>query len=59
MLGYEPKRTVLEIVNFKIPEKDFVAVTGLNGSENSSLFHLILVLQEPLWGGVLIEGKYP
>ena len=59
MLGYEPRRTVLEIVNLKIPEKDLVAVTGPNGSENSSLCHLILVFQEPLWGGVLIEGKYP
>ena len=44
--GYDPKKIVLEKIDQAIPNKDLVAVIGLNGGGKSTLFRLIFRTSE-------------
>ncbi|MET1413911.1 ABC transporter ATP-binding protein [Roseibium sp. HPY-6] len=48
--------TLVEDVNFKIEQAEFVAITGPSGSGKSSLLYLLGLLDRPTAGDMLIEG---
>ena len=50
-LSYE-QRTILRDVNLTINKRDFVVVTGANGSGKTSLIRILLKLIEPSTGSV-------
>lgn len=54
-LGYE-KKVVLNNINFKLEEGDFLCVVGPNGSGKSTLIKGILGLIKPINGKVLYNG---
>jgi ATP-binding cassette subfamily B protein RaxB len=47
---------VLEAVNLEIHAGDFVAITGATGGGKTTLFKLLLGLQQPTEGAVLLNG---
>jgi len=54
--GYE-KNLVLEDVNFKIEENDFVGIIGPNGGGKTTFIKILIGLLKPLKGSVEIFGK--
>lgn len=56
--GYKEK-TVWKDANFSIGQGEFVAVLGPNGAGKTTLFRLLLGLQRPLSGEVMILGEKP
>ncbi len=49
--------TILDDVSIKIPDGQFVAVTGASGSGKSTLLGLIAGLDAPTSGEILIDGE--
>jgi len=47
---------VLKNINFKVPEKQFLAVTGMSGSGKSTLLYQLSLLDHPTEGTVIIDG---
>ncbi|HIQ28372.1 MAG TPA: ABC transporter ATP-binding protein [Sulfurovum sp.] len=56
--SYE-KQTVLENINLKVEEKDFLAIIGPNGGGKSTLLKLILGMYTPQKGNITVLGKTP
>ncbi len=48
--------TILEKLNFKIKPHEFVAIVGFPGSGKTKLFDLILRLNKPTKGKILLDG---
>ncbi|MEA3315768.1 MAG: ABC transporter ATP-binding protein [Campylobacterota bacterium] len=58
IFSYE-KDNVLENINLKVNEKDFLAVIGPNGGGKSTLLKLILGINQAKQGYIKIYGKEP
>jgi len=56
--AYE-RDTILEQVNLKVKERDFLAIIGPNGGGKSTLLKLMLGLLKPRSGTLSIYGKAP
>ena len=54
---YSPGRPVLEDVNLKLHEGDFLAIMGPNGAGKTTLLKIILGLLRPTRGQVWVFGK--
>jgi len=50
---------VLEDINLKIMENDFMAIIGPNGGGKTTLIKIILGLIKPLKGNIKIMGEAP
>lgn len=53
------KQMVLEDINLKVEEKDFLAIIGPNGGGKSTLIKLILGMYKPKKGSISVLGKEP
>ena len=53
------KQMVLEGINLKVEEKDFLAIIGPNGGGKSTLIKLILGIYKPKKGSISVLGKEP
>jgi lipoprotein-releasing system ATP-binding protein len=49
--------TLVRNIDFRVREKEFVAITGPSGSGKSSLLYLLGLLDLPTSGEVLVKGK--
>lgn len=56
--AYE-RQIILENVNLKVEEKDFLAIIGPNGGGKSTLLKLILGIISPKKGSISVLGKPP
>ena len=56
--AYE-KETILEDINLKVEEKDFLAIIGPNGGGKSTLLKLILGINKLKKGSISVLGKEP
>ena len=55
--GYEPRLPVIAGVDLEIPEGQFVAIAGPNGGGKTTLLRLIVGLERPQRGEVLMFGE--
>ncbi|HYF77302.1 MAG TPA: ABC transporter ATP-binding protein [Symbiobacteriaceae bacterium] len=55
--GYEPGRPVLDSFSLRIAPGEVVAVVGRSGQGKSTLADLLLGLQEPQGGRILLDGR--
>jgi zinc transport system ATP-binding protein len=55
--GYRPGQRVLEDVDLRIGEGEFVAVAGPNGGGKTTLVRLVLGLERPTQGRALLFGE--
>ncbi|MCR5823502.1 MAG: ABC transporter ATP-binding protein/permease [Lachnospiraceae bacterium] len=55
--AYEKGQTVLDHVNFDIPENKITAIVGESGSGKSTIFNLLSKYYEPDAGNILIGGE--
>jgi zinc transport system ATP-binding protein len=55
--GYRPGQRVLEDVELAIEEGEFVAIAGPNGGGKTTLVRLVLGLERPASGQVLLYGE--
>jgi zinc transport system ATP-binding protein len=55
--GYRPGQRVLEDVNLRIGEGEFVAIAGPNGGGKTTLVRLVLGLERPSAGRALLYGE--
>jgi len=55
--GYRPGRRVLEDVNLRLGEGEFVAVAGPNGGGKTTLMRILLGLERPTAGTALLFGE--
>ena len=55
--SYEPAREILHGVSFEIPAGKTVAVVGPSGSGKSTLARLVMALEPPSEGRVLLDGQ--
>lgn len=53
------KQMILENINLRIEEKDFLAIIGPNGGGKSTLLKLILGIIKPKSGSISVLGKAP
>lgn len=53
------KQMILENINLRIEEKDFLAIIGPNGGGKSTLLKLILGIIKPKSGSISVLGKVP
>ena len=53
------KQKVLEDINLRVEEKDFLAIIGPNGGGKSTLLKLILGINKPQEGTILTFGEAP
>jgi ATP-binding cassette subfamily B protein RaxB len=53
----EPDPLILDKIDLEIPAGDFLAITGPSGGGKSTLLKLMLGMQEPTKGEILIDGK--
>ena len=53
------KQTILENINLKVEEKDFLAIIGPNGGGKSTLLKLILGINPLKIGSISVLGKKP
>ena len=56
-LRLDDGRTILDGVSLSLQDKKIIAVTGPNGSGKSSLARIIMGLQQPTAGHILLDGK--
>lgn len=56
--AYE-KRLILENINLKLEEKDFLVIVGPNGGGKTTLLKLILGLLKPSKGNITVLGNNP
>jgi ATP-binding cassette subfamily B protein/subfamily B ATP-binding cassette protein MsbA len=54
--GYEPGRSVLRNVSFRVPAGGRVALVGASGAGKSTIVSLLLRLYDPQGGRVLVDG---
>jgi len=54
--GYDAK-FILQDINFKIEEKEFVGIIGPNGSGKTTLLRAITKIMRPQNGSIIFEGK--
>lgn len=55
--GYEKNQILLEGINFKVFQGDYIGLIGPNGSAKSTLFKLVLGILKPLEGNIRIFGQ--
>jgi len=55
--GYRPGQTVLEDVDLRLGEGEFVAVAGPNGGGKTTLLRILLGLERPSAGRALLYGE--
>jgi lipoprotein-releasing system ATP-binding protein len=55
-LGTAVKTRVLDAIELRVREREFVSLTGLSGSGKSTLLYLLGVLDRPTAGRVLLDG---
>ena len=55
--GYRPGQRVLEDVNLRLGEGEFVAVAGPNGGGKTTLMRILLGLERPTAGTALLFGE--
>jgi zinc transport system ATP-binding protein len=55
--GYRPGQRVLENVDLRLGEGDFVAVAGPNGGGKTTLVRIVLGLERPTAGTALLYGE--
>jgi zinc transport system ATP-binding protein len=55
--GYLPGQRVLSDVDLKVGEREFVAIAGPNGGGKTTLLRLVLGLERPTQGRVLLFGE--
>jgi zinc transport system ATP-binding protein len=55
--GYRPAQRVLENVDLRIEEGEFVAVAGPNGGGKTTLMRVLLGLERPASGSALLFGE--
>jgi zinc transport system ATP-binding protein len=53
------KQMILENINLRVEEKDFLAIIGPNGGGKSTLLKLILGMLKPQKGSISVLGKAP
>ncbi|MGD0094531.1 MAG: ATP-binding cassette domain-containing protein, partial [Planctomycetota bacterium] len=56
--AYGRKPAVLEAVDFKVTDGEFLGVIGPNGGGKTTLLKLVLGLLRPLSGEVLVLGRH-
>ncbi|MCQ6276894.1 ABC transporter ATP-binding protein [Bacillus sp. V3B] len=49
--------SILDGINFRVNEGEFVSIIGASGSGKSTIFRLITGLEQPTNGEILIDGK--
>lgn len=54
--GYEPEKTILKGINFKVIPGQRVALVGASGGGKSTLTSLLLRLYDPTTGGIFVDG---
>ena len=55
--GYRPDQLVLEGVDLRVDEGEFLAVAGPNGGGKTTLLRLVLGLEQPTAGRALLYGE--
>jgi ABC-type bacteriocin/lantibiotic exporter with double-glycine peptidase domain len=55
--SYEPDKPVLKEVNLSIKAGEFIGIVGRTGSGKSTLFRLLLGMEEPSKGVIRIDGR--
>jgi zinc transport system ATP-binding protein len=55
--GYRPDQPVLESVDLRVAEGEFLAVAGPNGGGKTTLLRLVLGLERPTVGRALLYGE--
>ena len=55
--GYRPGQRVLEDVDLRIAEGEFVAIAGPNGGGKTTLVRIVLGLERPSGGRALLYGE--
>lgn len=53
----ENNKNILENINLKIDEKNFVAITGPNGGGKSTLAKIIMGIEKPTSGKIIFNGQ--
>jgi putative hydroxymethylpyrimidine transport system ATP-binding protein len=49
--------SILDRINFRVHEGEFVSIIGTSGSGKSTIFRLITGLEQPTAGGILLDEK--
>ncbi len=57
--GYRKSNPVIQDIDLKVPEFDFLAIIGPNGGGKTTLLKVILGLLTPLKGKALVLGRSP
>ncbi|MFC7400570.1 ABC transporter ATP-binding protein [Chelatococcus sp. GCM10030263] len=55
--GYEPKRPILDGISFELGHSSIVALCGRNGSGKTTLARLLMRINPPPKGTILLRGK--
>ena len=55
--NYVPNKIILEDINFTIRKGSKIGIIGQTGSGKTTLINLLMCLQEPVSGGIFIDGK--
>lgn len=55
--GYTPERRTLQDVSFTIHKGEMVSIVGRNGAGKSTLAKLICGFEQPVSGGIYMDGK--
>ncbi|MDQ0220673.1 ABC transporter ATP-binding protein [Peribacillus cavernae] len=56
--GPDNDTKILDSLDFRVQEREFVSIIGASGSGKSTLFRLISGLEQPSIGEILINGNY-